>query len=82
MINNENLNKDKLIKYINIPIFEDEGMRENSIEDINRRLSSILNNSRFKSRINTANNNWLEIPIREVIDNVLSYFEDLTPIAK
>lgn len=80
LINNENIDKDKLIKYINILIFEDEGMRENSIEDINKRLSSILNNSRFKSRINTANNNWLEIPIEEVIDNVLNYFDSLEKV--
>ena len=77
LINNENIDKDKLIKYINILIFKDEGMRENSIEGINKRLSSILNNSRFKSRINTANNNWLEVPIDEVIDDVLKYFGDL-----
>ena len=46
------------------------------------RLSNILNNSRFQSRINTANNNWLEIPIKDVIDSVLEYFGVLTLIAK
>ena len=81
LINNENIDKDKLIKYINILIFEDEGMKEKSIEDMNKRLSSILNNSRFKSRINTANNNWLEIPIEDVIGNVLNYFDSLEKIA-
>ena len=55
-------------------------MRENSIENINKRLFSILNNSRFKSRINTSNNNWLEIPIEDVIDNVLNYFDSLEKI--
>ena len=77
LINNENLDKDKLIKYIDILIFKDENMREHTIEDISKRLSSILNNSRFKSRINTANNNWLEISIKEVTDNVLEYFNGL-----
>ena len=81
LINNENLDRDKLLKYINILIFKDEGMRETSIEDINKRLFSILNNNRFKSRINTANNNWLEIPIEKVIDNVLNYFDSLEKIA-
>ena len=65
LINNENLDKDQLIKYIYILIFQDENMREHTIEDISKRLSSILNNSRFKSKINTANNNWLEMPIEE-----------------
>ena len=57
-------------------------MRENSLEDVHRRLTRILNNSRFQSRINTANNNWLEIPIKDVIDSVLEYFGVLTLIAK
>ena len=82
LINNENLNKDKLLKYIDILIFQDENMREKSLEDVTMRLSNILNNSRFQSRINTANNNWLEIPIKDVIDSVLEYFGGLTLIAK
>ena len=57
-------------------------MREKSLEDVNRRLPSILNNSTFQSRINTANNNWLQIPIKDVIENVLDYFDNLTLITK
>ena len=57
-------------------------MREKSLEDVNRRLTSILNNSRFQSRINTANNNWLQMPIKDVIENVLDYFDNLTLITK
>ncbi|MBO5005301.1 MAG: nucleotidyl transferase AbiEii/AbiGii toxin family protein [Clostridia bacterium] len=80
LINNENINKDKLIKYIDVLIFKDEKMKEKTIEDISKRLTSILNNSRFQSRINTANNNWLEVPITDVITNVLEFFSGLTKI--
>lgn len=80
IINNENLNKDKLLKYIDILIFQDENMREKSLEDVNRRLLSILNNSRFQSRINTANNNWLQMPIKDVINSVLDYFDGLIKV--
>ena len=80
LINNENLDKDKLIKFIDILIFQDETMRENELKDIHIRLTNILNNKRFQSRINTANNNWLEIPIKDVIDNVLDYFENIATI--
>ncbi len=80
LINNENLNKDKLLKYIDILIFQDTIMREKSVEDINKRLSSILNNNVFQSRINTANNNWLEIPVIDVIGSVLDYFNGLVKI--
>ena len=57
-------------------------MREKSLEDINRRLTNILNNSRFQLRINTANNNWLEIPIKDVINSILDYFDGLVTIKK
>lgn len=57
-------------------------MRENTLEDVNKRLTNILNNRRFQSRINTANNNWLEIPIKDVIENVLEYFSNLTMITQ
>ena len=77
LFNNENLDKDKLIKYIDILIFQDENMRENELKDIHIRLTNILNNNSFQSKINRANNNWLEIPIKDVIDNVLDYFRDL-----
>ena len=77
LINNENLDKDKLINYIDILIFKDDTMRENELKDIHIRLTNILNNNRFQSRINTANNNWLEMPIKDVIDNVLDYFGGL-----
>ena len=46
-----------------------------SCNNLNNRMFS---NSRFKSRINTANNNWLEIPIEDVIESILNYFEELT----
>ena len=50
LINNENLDKDKLIKFIDILIFQDETMRENELKDIHIRLTNILNNNRFQSR--------------------------------
>ena len=55
-------------------------MRENTLKDIHIRLTNILNNNRFRSRINTANNNWLEVPIKDVIDNVLEYFDGLVKV--
>lgn len=80
LINNEKIDRDKLVKYIDILIFKDENIKENTIENIIKRLSSILNNNRFKSRINTANNNWLEMPIDDVINNILDYFCSLEKI--
>ena len=80
LINNEDLNKDKLIKYIDILIFQDENMREKELTEIHTRLTNILNNSRFQLRLSTADNNWLEIPIKDVTSNILEYFGGLVKV--
>ena len=77
LINNENLNKDKLLKYFDILIFKDKDMKENNINDICKRLNRILNNKNYLKNLNTAKNNWLELPLNVVIENVLNFFETI-----
>lgn len=74
LINNDKLNKDRLIKYINLLIINDESTNQNSINDIVLRLRTILNNKRFIDRLDNARSNWINLPINIVIDNVISYF--------
>ena len=76
LINNENLNKDKLLNILNIYIYSDKNMRENNINDILKRLNRILHNKNYLRNLNTAKNNWLELPIDDVIENVLNFFEN------
>ena len=76
-INKEKLNKKKLIKYIDILIFQDKNINENNMKNIYTRLESILNNKNFQLRINKSNNNWLNIPVSSVINNILDYFKKL-----
>ncbi len=40
-----------------------------------------MNNRTFQARINTANDNWLEMPIEDVTKSILNYFDGLTVIA-
>lgn len=77
LINNENLDKDKLLKCFNILIFKDKEMKENNINDIFERLNRILHNKNYQRNLNTAKNNWLELPIDDVIENVLNFFETI-----
>ena len=74
LINNENLDKDKLLKCFDILIFKDEGMKENNVNDIFKRLNRILHNRNYLRNLNTAKNNWLELPIEKVVENVLDFF--------
>ena len=77
LINNENLNKDNLLKCFDILIFKDETMKENNVNDIFNRLNRILHNRNYLNSLNTAKNNWLELPIKNVIESVLDFFKTI-----
>ena len=77
LINNTNINKDNLLDVMNILIITDTTMRENNIEDIIKNLNTILNNNIFKDSLSDARNNWLNISVEEVINNVISYFKSI-----
>ncbi len=80
LINKEDLNKDKLLKCFETFIFSDETMKENTLEEVFNRLKRILNNKNYLRNLNTAKNNWLELPIKDVTKSVLNYFEALQVI--
>lgn len=80
LINSENINNQKLSKYIDILIFKDELMMEKTIDDIISVITKILANSRYKRMLNIADNNWLEISVDKVIESLLNYFNNLKNI--
>ena len=69
------MDKEQLLKCFNILIFKDESMKENNMDDIIRRLNRILHNRNYLRNLNTAKNNWLELPTDDVIENVLDFFK-------
>lgn len=75
LINNNILDKDRLIKYIDLLIFKDENITQNTMNDITLRLETILNNKRFIDRLDNARSNWINMPVNDVIDNVIDYFK-------
>jgi predicted nucleotidyltransferase component of viral defense system len=78
LINIAGLDKEKLIKSIEILIFNDNLMRENSMLDIFNRLNSILKSRRYLNNLNNPVVNWLDIPIDDAINGVLNFMEDLS----
>ena len=77
LINYTKIDKDKLIELINLLIIEDNIMREKNIYDVLTDLKSILKNKEYIRNLNDARNNWLGIPVSQVVDNIISYFESL-----
>lgn len=80
LMNNQEVDRKKLLNYIELLIYRDETINQNNYDDLMKRLTSILSSKQYKSRLNSANSNWLEIPIDKVIKNVLNYFNSLKDI--
>lgn len=77
MINNTDMNKEKLNSLINDYIFLDKTLVYNSMSDIMTRLSKIFKSARFIRNFNNIRNNWLELPINEVTKSILDYIDTL-----
>lgn len=80
LMNNNILNKDRLLKYIDLLIIKDERVNQNTINDITLRLETILSNKGFIARLDNARSNWINISVNTVIDNVISYFKSLETV--
>lgn len=80
LINNTDINKYELLNIIDILIIKDTTMRENNTHDIINNLNFTLNNNIFKRSLRDARNNWLDISVEEVIDNVINYFKSMETV--
>lgn len=73
LINIAGIDKKKLVNCLDILIYKDITMKENNITDIITRLKQILNSERYYKMLNDPKVNWLDLPINEVIENVIEY---------
>lgn len=78
LINHDKLDNKKLLKIFKVIIFDDNNLKESTIEDIYFRLKSIFKSNVYRSNLADPKNNWLDIPINDAIDSVLNYIEELS----
>lgn len=78
LINETSINKSDLLEVINILIIEDTTMREKNMNDIVDNLNAVLNNNIFKRNLTIAKNNWLGLPVDNVVDNIMNYFRTIS----
>ena len=78
LINNDKLDRKKLLKIFQVIIFDDNNMFEETVADIYSRLESIFNSNIYKRNLSDPKNNWLDIPVNVVIESVLKYIEELS----
>lgn len=77
LINSTELKKEKLYLLINEYIFLNNVLDYYNMQDIYNELKSILNSARFIRNFDNIKNNWLELPINEVVTSILNFIGSL-----
>lgn len=77
LINETNLDKGKTYLLINDYIFLNESLEYYNINDIYSELKGILSSNRFIRNFDNIKNNWLELPIDEVVNSILNFIASL-----
>ncbi len=70
------MNKQKLLKRLHIFVLDDKGMRENTMNDILRRLKSIFSDKMYKDRVYKSDKRWIDTNIDEVFARIITYLND------
>ena len=77
MINNTNIDKEKFNRYIKNIIFNDGTMLENNMDDVNNKMKTLFSDRIFIANLKDARNNWLDIPVDDVLENILAFLENV-----
>lgn len=68
---------EKLLQCITILIFDDTQMRENSMEDIIRRVENSFKDKRYLERISTSRQRWIDEDIEDIADAIVTFLKQL-----
>ena len=67
----------KLTECLNELIFSDHGMRENSMEDVRKRVNRTFKSESYVQILNMSRHNWLGIEVPEALSLLASFLEKL-----
>ena len=69
---------DKLKHCMDTLIYSDDGMKENNIADVQRRVSATFQNRTYLSRLKTSKKNWLGLELETVLRGIMDYLGGLS----
>ena len=70
-------NIEKLLRYIDLMIFRDEGMPEKTMADIVKRIESSFKNKKFLQRLSSSRQRWIDEDIESITGGIVAYFNEL-----
>lgn len=71
------IDEEKLKQCFNVYIFEDEGMRENTVSDILKRVKATFSNKRYLENLETSKKNWIGVPNKLVTSEIVNGIQAL-----
>lgn len=73
----KSINKKELKKCFDTFIYNDSGMKENSIDDIRKRISFVLSNPEYRKKLAASKKNWLDKSDDEACDGIINFLSRL-----
>lgn len=73
----QNINREKLLNCMNEIIFSDEGMKENSMADIVKRIEKVYGDKSFRRLVARSKKNWLDIDDDVACDGLINFLQAL-----
>ena len=59
-------------------ILDDSGMRENSIDEIVKRVESVFGDDTYRQRVDKSDKRWLDDDINNVFNRIVEYLRSLS----
>lgn len=72
------VDKDKLLKCFEVYIYDDDGMRENTVEDVMARVERTFSDKRYIKNLETSEKNWLDISAKSALKNIVEFLKELS----
>ena len=69
--------KDKLLRCFEIYIYDDDGMKENTIEDVVARVQRTFSDKRYITNLETSKKNWLDMSAKTALKNIVAFLKEL-----
>lgn len=73
----DHIKKEKLINSLEIYIFNDDGMKENNISDIVKRLQRVFSDKRYKRKLDSSDKRWIDESIEIILNGLLDFIRKI-----
>jgi hypothetical protein len=71
------LNKEKVLQYIKLLIFDDAMMRENAMADIVKRVETSFKDKHYLQLISTSRQRWLDDEVEVITNGIVDFLKNL-----